>query len=346
MTRCWTLQLLLAGSVFAACCLPPANAAGIEKSKDILCAFHLEGPIVSGDSVHLLSLISTSRLDPLDERTTSICLKSNGGSYAEGLKIAELLFSRGISTVIEYGSECYSACAIIFMAGVSPDQEIPVRKLSVGGALGFHAPYLNLPEANYSKAEVDSAAQGMRAAILALMQLSSKKTKLHGADFIKKSLLSKILEKGPQEVFFVKSVYDAARWDILLYDADKFFSRPNSIDTVKNTCVNFLSSNMDEDRPVTLDLSLKVEKFSSKFNKDDARILARNARTNDLVCELYPRTLRNDDHVSFYLCSYDYWSSKSFGDCREYLSAPWILVGKFAPEFFSYDPNMQLIRFK
>ena len=91
--------------------------------------------------------------------------------------------------MVEYGSECYSACAIIFMAGVSPDQVGPMRKLSVGGILGFHAPFLTLPDANYSKQEVESVGQGMRTAILSLVRLSSKKTTLAGSDFIKKSLI-------------------------------------------------------------------------------------------------------------------------------------------------------------
>src|SRR5436853_5617165 len=117
-------------------------SADIQQTGNKLCAFSLDGPIVNGDSNKLRNAISRSRIDRYDERTFSICLKSNGGSYAEGLKVAELVFSRGLSTVIEYGSECYSACAIIFMAGVMPEQIGPMRKLSVGGVLGFHAPYL------------------------------------------------------------------------------------------------------------------------------------------------------------------------------------------------------------
>ena len=123
----------------------------------------------------------------------------------------------------------------------------------------------------------------MRTAIFALVQLASKQTQLHGGDFIKKSLISKILEKGPKEVFFVKSVYDAARWDIVLYDAAQYLSRPNNIDSITNACTNFHSSIMDEENASRIPYSLKLEKYSSKFQKDDARILVKNARTNDTV---------------------------------------------------------------
>jgi hypothetical protein len=50
--------------------------------------------------------------------------------------------------------------------------------------MGFHAPYLSLPE-KYSKEQVESASQSMRKAILALVQLASKETV--GGDFIKKA---------------------------------------------------------------------------------------------------------------------------------------------------------------
>ena len=322
------------------------HAANIQISNKKLCALSLEGPVSKGDADQLSAAISQSHINPDDERTGSVCLKSNGGSYAEGMRIAELVFRHGLSTVIEYGSECYSACAIIFMAGVMPDQIGPMRKLSVGGILGFHAPYLTMPDEKYSKQQVEDVAQGMRAAILALVRLSSKRTQLHGGEFLKKSLISKILEKGPADVFFVKSVSEAARWDILIYDAAEHFTKPNTIDIAKNVCNNFHYSNMDEPVPPNTNLSLSVEKYSSRFQKDDARILIKNAKTSDTVCELYPRTFRADDQVKFFACSYDYWSSKSFGDCREYKTAPAFRVGNFVPDFFEYDPAGLLAKFR
>jgi hypothetical protein len=195
------------------------RAANIQNSNKELCAFSLEGPISKGDADQFSVAVSQSHINPDDERTGSVCLKSNGGSYAEGMRIAELVFSHGLSMVIEYGSECYSACAIIFMAGVMPGQIGPMRKLSIGGVLGFHAPYLTMPDQKYSKQQVEGVSQSMRAAILALVRLSSKRTQLHGGEFFKKGLISKILEKGPTDVFFVKSISEAARWDILIYDA-------------------------------------------------------------------------------------------------------------------------------
>jgi hypothetical protein len=211
--------------------------------------------------------------------------------------------------------------------------------------LGFHAPYLSVTGEKYSKEEVEDAAQAMHLAILGLVQLSSKQTQLSGTDFIKKSLIAELLKKGRQEVFFVKTIAQAARWNIEIYDYAEQFPKPTNIDAIKNLCDNFHYSNMDEPVPAKPeDLSIKVERYASRFQKDDARILVRNSRTNDTVCEVYLRTFKAyPDQVSFSACSYDYWSSKSFGDCREYKTA--FLIGNPVPSFFSLAPTTVLKRF-
>jgi hypothetical protein len=318
-------------------------AADIKASNDAICAFRLEGAIVLGDHDRLANLIARSRLDPLNERTSALCLESLGGSYSEGLKIAELVYSRGISTVVVDGGVCLSACSIIFMAGVLPNREVPHRKLSAGAVLGFHAPYLSMPNEKYSKEQVEAAAQSMRVAILGLVRLSSKQTTLAGGDFIKKSLIAGVLEKGPDEASFVKTVATAARWDILIYDAVRQFPKAGNVEGMKNLCNNFHYANMDEPVPRVTNLSLKVDQYASKFHKEAFRILVRDGKTNDTVCEVYPRTMRGSDDVSFHACSYDYWSSKSFGDCREYKTAA--LFGKYVPQFFTLDPGTTLKRF-
>jgi hypothetical protein len=322
-----------------------ALAAEISGTNNKLCAFSLEGTIVAGDRDRLSALIARSHLDEWNERTLSLCLKSAGGSYVESLKLAELIYSRGLSTVVADGSECFSACAIVFMAGVFAPKPLsgsaryvrPYRKLSAGGILGFHAPYLSLPDEKYSKEQVESAAQSMRKAILALVQLASKET-MEG-DFIKKSLIAGILGKGPKEVLFVKTIGEAARWNIEIYDFSEHFPKPSIIDAVQNLCNNFHYSHMDKPIPRNSHFSIKVEQYESKF-QPNARILARDTNTNDTVCEIYPMG------ISFLACSYDYWSSKSFGDCREYKTA--LLTGRaeVVSNFFTLDPFTLLKKFK
>lgn len=327
------------------------HAADIRKSDSEICAFSLEGPIAAGDTDRLSQLISNSQLNDLDARTLAVCLKSNGGSYFEGLKLAELIYRTGLNTVVTSGSQCFSACAIIFMAGVVAEKPgtasaraiLPYRRLSASGIVGFHAPFLSLPDEKYTKEQMEGAAQSMRTAILGLVKLSSKQTRLSGGDFIKKSLLEAVLTKGPQELLFVKTIGDAARWGIEIYDFAAQFPKPTPVDEIKNLCNNFHYSNMDEPVPRDVNLSLKVERYSSKFNRDDFRVLVRDGRTSDTVCEIYPNIRRGTPDVVFHACSYDYWSSKNFGDCREYKTALLIGRAKFVPTFFTLDP-MTLLR--
>lgn len=334
---------LLAAAAVLCVMLDRGHAADVYSTNEKLCAFRLEGTILSGDYNRLLSLINSSRIDQFDERTFTICLKSPGGSYDEAVKISELVFERGISTAITSGSGCFSACAIIFMAGVTQDQIIPLRKLSAGAILGFHAPYLVVPDKKYSKDELEHATQSMRLAILSLVRLSSRQTQLGGGEFLKRSLIARILEKGPRDAFVVTTVAEAARWDILVYDAsDHLPPASDKVAEVKNICNNFHYANMDQPVPPDTNLSLKIEQYASRYHKDDFRILVRNNKTNDTVCEIYARSKSGNKKVEFFACSYDYWSSKSFGNCREYKTSP--LFGKYVPEFFTRDPSTALQR--
>lgn len=321
-----------------------ARGAEIQTSDSNFCAFKLDGDIVPGDRDRLATVASVSHLDPLNERTTTLCLRSRGGSADEGLKIAEWIFSHGISTLVPDGSYCYSACAIIFMAGVLPDREVPYRKLSAGGLLGFHAPYLSVAEGSYSKNEIEDAANSMRLAILGLLRMSAHHTAMAGNDFIRKSLVVELLEKGPQEVVFVNSIAKAAQWDIDIYDYGQQYPKPDKADALVDLCNNFHYANIDEPAPANPpELSLKVDKYASKFEKNDFRVLVLNQKTHDTVCEIYPSVEhRHPDKVHFSACSYDYWTEKTFGDCREYKTAPRFRVGNYVPGFFTLPPGTLL----
>lgn len=338
---------LLAVGLLATPC-SDLHAATIRQTSDKRCAFNLEGQIVSGDFDTFARLVQRNLpgFDQYDQRTSSLCLKSPGGSFSEGVKIAELVYQRGMTTVIEYGSECFSACAIIFMAGTSKDQLLPQRMLSAGGILGFHAPYLSMPDRRYSKDDVEQASQSMRRAVLALLRLASKRTRQTGGDFLKKSLIQSILEKGPQEAMFVQRIFDAARWDIVIFDAAEYFKiEANKVQGVKNICNNFHYANMDENVPANTNLSVQVERYASKLSKDDFRILVRDNVNNSNVCEIYAKQFKKlGNKVEFFACSFDYHSEKNFGDCREYKTSP--IFGRYVSDFFALDPDTPLKQFK
>ena len=128
----------------------------------------------------------------------------------------------------------------------------------------------------------------MRQAFLGLVRLSSRKT-THGGEFLKKSLIEGILEKGPQEVLFVKTIFDAARWDISIEDVEEHYAIEYKRQTVINICNNFDYSHMDEPVAGDIDLGVRIEKYASRYSKDKVRIIVENSRTHDTVCELYPK---------------------------------------------------------
>lgn len=320
-----------------------SHAAQINTNSSELCAFSLHGPVVSGDRDRLSTLLDASRLDEFDQRTVSICLDSLGGSFDEGIAVSELVYDRGLSTVVADGAECYSACAFIFMAGVSANRAGPARMLSAGAILGFHAPYFSLSDGRYSREQVEDTSREMRKATVALLKLSSKRTLLGGTDFLKKSLITRIFENGPKEIFVVKTIAEAARWDIIVYDAPEKEKWLDKGEGMKNLCTNLHLSNMDESISSPMNLSVRVESYSSKYHAEEFRILVYDSRTNDTVCEVYPRTMKGSQKIYFFACSYDYWSSKSFGDCREYKTRA--LFGQSVPDFFVLSPDTKLKRF-
>ena len=337
-------------------------AANIRDTDNELCAFQLDGEIRAGDSRGFASMMKShqstieinkdwTRIREWDERQTTVCLNSPGGSFVEGLAIAEMIYNNGLSTLVENGSKCFSSCAVIFMAGVI-EQTAPYRKLSAGGILGFHAPFLQMPQKEYSKEDVENYSQGLREAIFGLVRLSAKRTVAEGVEFIRKSLIQRLLEAGPNDLAVVGTIFDAARWNIIVYDAQKNYSIPfNKVIGVKNMCENFLYSNLDQPVPANVNWSVKIDRYSGKGKEQYSRILVVDAHTQDTVCELYPtggdaKTKQNPDGVAFRGCSFDYWSDRSFGDCREYKSRPPGVFGKYLPLYFALAPETPLKPFE
>jgi len=95
-----------------------------------------------------------------EHRPSKIILNSPGGSVSEGLEIAAIVNDRGLSTYIPYRSECASACAYIFFAGLP-------RK--VDGALGVHQ-FTDYNESHVHSARSQMLTQGLAGTILAYLR--------------------------------------------------------------------------------------------------------------------------------------------------------------------------------
>ncbi len=82
------------------------------------CTVKLTGEIVDGDLATLKAAFARGG-NGSDTLAGYLCLNSPGGSYQEGLRIADWMLSQAISTVVQAKDICFSACAIIFMTGGS-----------------------------------------------------------------------------------------------------------------------------------------------------------------------------------------------------------------------------------
>ena len=109
----------------------------------------LAGKIVSGDFDRFYALARDLNLtakpnsgEPVNTAVSALCLDSPGGKWIEGRQIALFVHKYGIATRVLAGTECYSSCALVFMAGRSLGGEVdgPRRILHVQGRLGSHAP--------------------------------------------------------------------------------------------------------------------------------------------------------------------------------------------------------------
>ena len=77
------------------------------------------------------------------DRLRALVLNSRGGKMAAGIEIANILRERGITTVVEDGSVCYSACTIIFQGGKN-------RLAGMNADFLYHAPYQLATNVSYT----------------------------------------------------------------------------------------------------------------------------------------------------------------------------------------------------
>ena len=201
----------------------------------LVCNLLLQGGIEKGDVDRLKALIAKHRIDTHD-KVPRLCLHSPGGSYSEGLALAEYLMEHNIGTAVPATAECYSACAIIFMGGSFPWKGQINRFLNADGVLGFHAPFI--PDRNDGK-QVTVDLKDLRLLYSDGIRAMAAFMKLGVGNDVKRitpELMQEMIEKGPSEFFYVDTVGKAIRFRIHIYGVDKL---PSLDETgMCNACVN------------------------------------------------------------------------------------------------------------
>jgi hypothetical protein len=154
----------------------------------------LNGTIQDGDLAKLIKIAG--------DRDVKVVFNSDGGSFAEAIKIARHLNDNFIPSEIGAGQRCFSACAIAFLGGADHGIEGTTatrRKLHPQGRLGFHAPFLEMPDEKYQKDVVEVAYELAIRNIADLISL----TKELGVD---PKLLPLLLQGGRQKFYEVDRV--------------------------------------------------------------------------------------------------------------------------------------------
>jgi hypothetical protein len=240
----------------------PTDASVFQPSD---CNIRLSGPIVPGD-VEKLKAFGTMGEGKIRLMGT-LCLDSPGGSYKEGLAIAELLLDQELTTIVTTGDVCYSACALIFMTGGDwQDGRAWYRYLQLDAELGFHAPYITrLPDQLYTREEME---QVYRFAIKSIRDLTRLGQEHHVPDtFLPTPILAELLDKGPTELFLIDTVYKAVQLKIDLNGAGGPRATPEAL---YNACLNLL---VRADQGVTLDSPPRV-KGRVKYTKQGGGVLS------------------------------------------------------------------------
>ncbi len=189
----------------------------------------LTGPIEKGDAAKLGSL-----LDGITEEisVTTLSMHSEGGSYAEGMLLARLFTKRLVSTRVKSGAHCFSACALAFMGGATQGLEggdFISRAVEAGGRLGFHAPYLNVEQRQYTETAVEYAYAKAVGSIADMIRLADEIA-------FSTDILPEILDKRPGEMKELVTVDDFARFGVDILPVPQFAAITQSM--VQNACQN------------------------------------------------------------------------------------------------------------
>jgi hypothetical protein len=319
VVRLAVCMFLLANSVFAAEYLHRASDK---------CEWTLNGAIVSGDSSKLKSLNWDS-----GNYVKTLCLNSSGGSLVEGVAVAESIRAEEISTLVESGQNCFSACAIAFMAGVEPPEGegIPSisRTLDVRGKLGFHRPAILLPnnkKGGFDEETVSGAYSAINAVGL-LMEWLNKNTQTGVGNPIPFSLMEEMLKHEGNNMFLIDTAGKAGRWRIEVVG----YQLPNSVteqmifDSCRNTQAwsgdrETLKSPLVKQTNSGSELGLSPEKVTEVENLKEMGYerqfdVITNQDEGGAGCRIFVASKMSP--VTLEICAWDIWTDLTVGSCLE-----------------------------
>ena len=212
------MKAIFLTTVLALFCLPAGSvrAATVAAIADPVmgCFASISGPIATGDADKVAQIIKARIKDQYNvdpAHGSRLCLNSEGGSLAEGVKLSKLFNEKGIGTAIGRGHVCLSACALAFMGGTyfteSDIGDLPNRILHPLGRLGFHSPSLQVEAGSYDEATVTKAYDVALKSVSAVLEMAARNR-------FALSLSVQMLATPASSMYDVTTVGEAARWGI------------------------------------------------------------------------------------------------------------------------------------
>ncbi|MEC3861945.1 hypothetical protein VK792_11680 [Mesobacterium sp. TK19101] len=204
-------------AVILAFCAAAAGAAEIRlvsyrySAESPVPHLRLDGPIIKGDAEKFARVwadIGRCAGPACTEAGTGgpavvLSLNSPGGSYAEGVALADLFRRDIVATVVESGDECLSACAMAFLGGTAfwPTGGIGRyidRSIEPGARLGFHSPYFPpaVVEQAIQRGKLEALLTGLR---LSIADIVENLTRFN----VDKLVLDRIIRMGAEELYLV-----------------------------------------------------------------------------------------------------------------------------------------------
>lgn len=310
------------------------------------CALRIEGRLEPGDADRFAGLLKTFEVSASESSEgiaseRAVCLNSPGGNYLEGRQIAQFIHDTGLTTRVQAGSECYSACALVFMAGRinGAESDTVSRYLHVDGKLGFHAPYFDLAKDETINGEQAMNLVRLSSAVIAeFVAFGSSRSIFDIKPMISPSLLAEMLAAGPDEMSMVDTVEKLARWNIQLEGV-----RPRSlVDRAGaiRACLNFQAWLGDEASKIdSMSYYLSGREDLVPIDVDGERKIFAMIQTGGMEDRHCLVSRHPEPVASFQLCSSDDFNGMRIGDCATGLSY-WV------PWFYSLEPSTPLVALK
>lgn len=197
----------------------------------------LSGMISDGDTAEIERRTKEAlELYDYPDSDRIVVLNSEGGSYREGLRLHDFIRKNKFRTYVGEGDQCLSACAIAFLGGANMNEGWainPDRIVHPSADLGFHAPSLDVRGEAMVPASMLSVSYGN-----ALESIAALISRIETSN-IPRSLVETIISTPPNSMYLLRTLDDAARWDISV--ASHLEIREPNANEIARLCMNYPS---------------------------------------------------------------------------------------------------------